>query len=49
MLAGAAIYVDIRNEAEFVLPDAARDHVYRIAQEALTNAVKADLLQQILK
>jgi PAS domain S-box-containing protein len=35
-----AIHVDIRNEAELVLPDAVRDHVYRIAQEALTNAVK---------
>lgn len=34
------ISVDVRSEAELVLPDVVRDHVYRIAQEALTNAVK---------
>jgi PAS domain S-box-containing protein len=35
-----AIVVDIASEAELLLPEAARDHVYRIAQEAITNAVK---------
>jgi signal transduction histidine kinase len=37
---GPAISVAARNEVELVLPDAALDHIYRIAQEALTNALK---------
>lgn len=35
-----AISVVIENEAALVLSQAARDHIYRIAQEALTNVVK---------
>jgi PAS domain S-box-containing protein len=34
------IRVTINDNAELTLPVAARDHIYRIAQEALTNAVK---------
>ena len=34
------IHLDVNNEAEFLLPEVARDHIYRIAQEALANAVK---------
>jgi signal transduction histidine kinase len=37
---GPTISVAARNEVELVLPDAALDHIYRIAQEALTNALK---------
>lgn len=37
---GPAISVVARNEAELLLPDDALDHVYRIAQEALSNALK---------
>jgi PAS domain S-box-containing protein len=34
------IVVDIASEAELLLAEPARDHVYRIAQEAISNAVK---------
>lgn len=37
---GPTISVVARNEAELLLPDDALDHVYRIAQEALSNALK---------
>jgi PAS domain S-box-containing protein len=37
---GPAISVVARNEVEPLLPDDALDHVYRIAQEALSNALK---------
>ncbi|MGA2779227.1 MAG: PAS domain S-box protein [Steroidobacteraceae bacterium] len=37
---GPAISVLIENEAALVLSQSARDHVYRIAQEALANVVK---------
>ena len=37
---GPAIRVVARNEVELTLPDAALDHIYRIAQEALANSLK---------
>jgi PAS domain S-box-containing protein len=37
---GPAISVVASSEVELALPDAALDHIYRIAQEALTNALK---------
>lgn len=37
---GPAISVVARNQVELLLPDDALDHVYRIAQEALSNALK---------
>ena len=35
-----AISVDVQGEAKLNLSDAARDHLYRIARGALTNAVR---------
>lgn len=41
------ITATIRGEAPLALPEGARDHIFRVAQEALTNAVKHANAQRI--